>query len=105
MNILLNDEAIKLLVVRRLPGRLTVAQARILLGFNSIDLPVLITKRLLRPLGKPAPNAIKYFARRDIEHQQGASQQCQHPCQHNPADGYQLRRGSVLNGRGLLRAG
>jgi hypothetical protein len=46
---------------------MTVAQASILLGFNSIDLPVLITKRLLRPLGKPAPNAIKYFARRDIE--------------------------------------
>ena len=67
MNILLNDQAIKLLLVRRLPGRLTVAQASILLGFNSIDLPVLITKRLLRPLGKPAPNAIKYFARRDIE--------------------------------------
>ncbi len=53
MNILLNDEAIKLLEVRRLPGRLTVAQASILLGFNSIDLPVLITKRLLRPLGNP----------------------------------------------------
>jgi len=67
MNIFLADEAIKLLEIRRLPGRLTVAQASILLGFNSIDLPVLITKRLLRPLGKPAPNAIKYFARRDIE--------------------------------------
>ena len=67
MNILLNDQAIKLLEVQRLPGRLTVAQASILLGFNSIDLPVLITKRLLRPLGKPAPNAIKYYARRDIE--------------------------------------
>ena len=67
MNILLTDEAIKLLGIRRLPGRLTVAQASILLGFNSIDVPVLIAKRLLRPLGKPAPNAIKYFARRDIE--------------------------------------
>ena len=64
MNILLTDEAIKLLGIRRLPGRLTVAQASILLGFNSIDVPGLIAKRLLRPLGKPAPNAIKYFARR-----------------------------------------
>ena len=53
MNILLTDEAIKLLGIRRLPGRLTVAQASILLGFNSIDVPVLIAKRLLRPLGNP----------------------------------------------------
>ena len=54
MNILLNEEAIKLLEVRRLPGRLTVGQATTLLGFNSIDLPVLISKRLLRPLGNAA---------------------------------------------------
>jgi hypothetical protein len=67
MNIFLADEAIKFLETRRLPGRLTVAQASLLLGFHSVDLPVLIGKRLLRPLGKPAPNAIKYFARREIE--------------------------------------
>ena len=61
MNVLLNDEAIKLLGARRLPGRLTAAQASTILGFNTIDVPVLVSKKLLRPLGKPTTNAIKYL--------------------------------------------
>ena len=33
-----------------------------LLGFQSHDIPVLIAAKLLQPLGKPVPNAPKYFA-------------------------------------------
>ena len=46
----------------RLPGRLNAVQAARLLGFQTHDIPVLITARLLEPLGKPVPNAPKYFA-------------------------------------------
>ncbi|HUB66840.1 MAG TPA: hypothetical protein VL981_05080 [Candidatus Methylacidiphilales bacterium] len=67
MNVLLNDEIIKFLQVRRLPGRLTVPQTAALLGFLPHDIAVLIKKKLLRPLGKPLANATRYFAAHDIE--------------------------------------
>jgi hypothetical protein len=46
----------------RLPGRLDARQTACLLGFQPHDIPVLITSKLLQPLGKPVPNAPKYFA-------------------------------------------
>ena len=38
-----------------------------LLGFNESDIPILIAAGLLKPLGKPAPNAPKFFVRVEIE--------------------------------------
>lgn len=67
MNVLLNDELIKFLQCRRLPARLMVPQVAALLGFQRHDIPVLVGRKLLRPLGKPAPTAVKHFAARDIE--------------------------------------
>ena len=46
----------------RLPARISVEQTAELLGFQEHDISVLIRKRLLKPLGKPAPNAPKWFA-------------------------------------------
>lgn len=43
-------------------ARLTASQAAAFLGFQEHDVPVLTTAKLLRPLGKPATNAVKYFA-------------------------------------------
>jgi len=63
----MNDEIIKLLSVRRLPGRLNSEQAAPLLGFMQHDLPVLVRAGLLRPLANPAPNSVKYYASRAIE--------------------------------------
>jgi hypothetical protein len=37
------------------------------LGFKDHDIPVLIKARLLLPLGRPAPNAVKYFAASQVE--------------------------------------
>ena len=48
--------------VYRLPARLDARQAASILGFQGHDIPVLIAARLLQPLGKPVPNAPKYFA-------------------------------------------
>ena len=67
MNVLINDEILKLLQARRLPARLTVQQTAVLLGFETSGIPILVARKLLRPLGKPAPNAIKYFASREME--------------------------------------
>jgi hypothetical protein len=37
-----------------------------MLGCQTHDMPILISSRLLKPLGNPPPNAIKFFATADI---------------------------------------
>ena len=56
------QEKFALLNCRRLPGRLNTSEAALLLGVQEHDIAVLIGAKLLLPLGKPAPNAPKYFA-------------------------------------------
>jgi hypothetical protein len=55
-----------LLNCRRLPGRLNTTEAAVLLGFQEHDIPALVAAKCLSPLGKPAPNAPKYFAAAEI---------------------------------------
>ncbi len=55
-----------LALVGQPPARLTVEQAAWLLGCQPHDLPILVTCRLLKPLGNPPQNAIKYFATADV---------------------------------------
>ncbi|HVU07740.1 MAG TPA: hypothetical protein VHG89_04265 [Verrucomicrobiae bacterium] len=45
------------------PGRFNVAQAAARLGFKAHDIPILVARGFLKPLGHPKPNAEKYFAR------------------------------------------
>jgi len=45
------------------PARLNVDETAKVLGFAPHDVPVLVAARLLSPLGNPAQNAPKYFAR------------------------------------------
>ena len=51
----------------RIQARLNSAQSAKLLGFSEHDIPVLIFVKMLKPLGKPVPNATKYFATCQIE--------------------------------------
>jgi len=51
----------------RVQARLDGAQTAKLLGFSEHDIPVLVRRGLLTPLGKPVPNAVKYFAACIIE--------------------------------------
>jgi hypothetical protein len=67
MNILLNNEITNLLRTPRLPGRLNTSQTAAVLGFSDHDLPILVLKKLLRPLGKPVLNSTKYYAAREME--------------------------------------
>lgn len=46
----------------QLPGRLTAEQAAWVLNCQPHDVPVLVVARLLKPLGSPMPNSVKYFA-------------------------------------------
>lgn len=56
-----------LLNCRRLPGRLTAEQAAVLIGCQPHDIPILVRSKLIRPLGKPASNATKYFSSVELE--------------------------------------
>ena len=53
--------------LRTHPERLTVEQAGWLLGFSTHEIPILVAKNLLKPLGHPAPNATKYFLTATLE--------------------------------------
>jgi hypothetical protein len=55
------------LYAARLPARLDSRQVSAILGFQEHDIPVLVSAKLLKPLGKPASNSPKYFARLEIE--------------------------------------
>jgi hypothetical protein len=46
--------------------RFSVEQAAWILGCQIHDMPILISSKLLKPLGNPAPNAIKFFATADV---------------------------------------
>lgn len=43
------------------PGRVTMEQAAWLLGFSEHEIPILMAKGLLKPLGHPAHNGQKFF--------------------------------------------
>ena len=51
------------LVTSASQGRLNSEDTATLLGFRSHDIPILIRAGLLKPLGRPADSAPKYFAR------------------------------------------
>lgn len=50
----------------QLPARLTAEQVACVLNCQAHDVPVLVVARLLKPLGSPLPNSVKYFATVDI---------------------------------------
>ena len=48
------------------PARLNVEQVAWVLGCQPHDVPILVSCRLLKPLGNPAANAIKFFGTADV---------------------------------------
>ncbi len=57
-----NIEMIKLMAQLNLSARLEVKDAAQRLKFTQSDIATLVGAKLLKPLGKPAPNAAKYFS-------------------------------------------
>ena len=50
----------------QLPARLTAEQASWVLNCQAHDVPILVSTRLLKPLGSPQANAVKFFATADV---------------------------------------
>ena len=54
------------MLLGQLPARLTAEQAAWVLNCGPHDIPALVAARLLKPLGNPPANGIKYFATVDL---------------------------------------
>jgi len=50
----------------QLPARLSAEQAAWVLNCQPHDVPILVAARLLKPLGNPPPNGIKFFATSEL---------------------------------------
>ncbi len=60
-----------LTLIGRSPARLTVAETAWYLGFYPHEIPILVAKKILKPLGEPPPNASKYFSVHELERMRG----------------------------------
>jgi len=63
----MNPERRDFLNLRCPPGRITVAEAAYILGCDPDHIFILLSAKMLKPLGSPPPGAMKYFLRIDIE--------------------------------------
>ena len=63
----INDEIKAFLNLVTHPARFNKEQTAAYLGFEPDQITVLIQKGLLKPLGRPALNAEKFFARVELE--------------------------------------
>lgn len=61
-----DDQHRFLTLLGQLPARLTAEQAAWVLNCQPHDVPILVTSRLLKPLGNPPPNGIKFFGTVDV---------------------------------------
>ena len=60
------DQQQFLRLLGQLPARLTAEQAAWVLNCQPHDIPVLVAAKLLKPLGNPPANGIKFFATADL---------------------------------------
>ena len=58
-----------LTLLGQLPARLTAEQAAWVLNCQAHDVPILVGARLLKPLGNPPPNSVKFFAMHEVMEQ------------------------------------
>ena len=61
-----DDQHRFLCLLGQIPARLTAEQAAWVLNCQPHDVPVLVVARLLKPLGNPQPNSVKYFATTEV---------------------------------------
>ena len=61
-----DDQHKFLTLLGQLPARLTAEEASWVLNCQPHDVPVLVAAKLLKPLGNPPPNGIKFFATVDL---------------------------------------
>ena len=61
-----DDQHKFLMLLGQLPARLTAEQAAWVLNCQPHDIPALVAAKLIKPLGNPPANGIKYFATADL---------------------------------------
>lgn len=61
-----NEPLHPILSLHRLPARVDAEAAAALLGFNEKDLPILCSKGILSPLGKPGKNSQKFYSSAEL---------------------------------------
>ncbi len=61
-----NDQHQFLMVHGKLPARLNAEQTAWVLNCQPHDIPVLVSARLLKPLGNPPASGVKFFATADV---------------------------------------
>jgi hypothetical protein len=61
-----DDQHRFLSLLGQLPARLTAEQAAWILNCQPHDVPILVAARLLKPLGNPPPNSVKFFAAHEV---------------------------------------
>ena len=61
-----DDQHRFLALLGQLPARLTAEQTAWVLNCQGHDIPILVAARLLKPLGNPPPNGIKFFGTADL---------------------------------------
>jgi hypothetical protein len=54
------------MLLGKVPARLTVEQTAWVLNCQVHDMPVLVARHLLKPLGNPMPNSVKFFAAAEV---------------------------------------
>jgi len=57
-----NSQREQFLNLKTIPARLTAEEAGWYLGFGRHEIPILVANGLLKPLGHPPVNGMKYFA-------------------------------------------
>jgi hypothetical protein len=62
----MRDDQHQFLTLRQLPARLTAEQAAWVLNCQPHDIPALVSAKLIKPLGNPPQNGIKFFATADL---------------------------------------
>jgi hypothetical protein len=63
----MNQERLHFMSFPRCPGRFTSEEAGWYLGFSTHDIPVLVSHKLLKPLGSPPQNGTRYFSLPELE--------------------------------------
>ena len=63
------DQHQLLRLLGQLPARLLAEQVAVVLNCQPHDVPVLVAARLLKPLGNPPPNSVKFFAAAEVVEQ------------------------------------
>lgn len=63
----MNPQQEQLLNLHRLPARLHVEEAALLLGFTAHEIPILVSRGLIKPLGHPPVTGVKYFSALALE--------------------------------------